>query len=103
MTDRAPRADVVAEGRRIGGAASAAGVALKLTGGVAVAPRCPSARRAPLQRDYADIDVVGRARDRRAITELLGQLTKSRCVIALTCATGSITTKRPSPWLICCS
>lgn len=74
MTDRVPKADVVEEGRRVGGAALAAGVALKLTGGVAVALRCPSARRAPLQRDYADIDVVGRARDRRAITELLGQL-----------------------------
>lgn len=71
MTDRIPQADAVDEGRRLGEAASAAGVALKLTGGVAVALRCPSARVAPLRRDYADVDVVGRARDSAAITTLL--------------------------------
>jgi hypothetical protein len=71
MTDRIPQADAVDEGRRLGGAALAAGVALKLTGGVAVALRCPSARAAPLRRDYADVDVVGRARDSAAITTLL--------------------------------
>ena len=72
MTDRTPLADAVQEGRRVGQAALDAGVALKLTGGVAVALRCPSAGRAPLARSYADVDVVGRARDTAAITELLG-------------------------------
>jgi hypothetical protein len=74
MSDRTPQADAVQEGRRVGEAALAAGVALKLTGGVAVALRCPSASLAPLRRDYADVDVVGRARDSSAITELLGGL-----------------------------
>jgi hypothetical protein len=38
-------------------AASEAGVALRLLGGVAVALRCPSARgRGPLARDYSDLD-----------------------------------------------
>lgn len=72
MTD--PRADAVDEGRRVGEAALAAGVALKLTGGVAVALRCPSANSAPLQRDYADVDIVGRGRESGSITELLGGL-----------------------------
>jgi hypothetical protein len=74
MTDRTPQPDPVQEGRRVGQAALAAGIALKLTGGVAVALRCPSASLAPLQRDYADVDVVGRARDSGSITELLGGL-----------------------------
>jgi hypothetical protein len=74
MTDRTPLADAVHEGRRVGQAALDAGIALKLTGGVAVALRCPSASAAPLQRDYADVDVVGRARDSGSITELLDGL-----------------------------
>lgn len=47
---------------------------MRLAGGVAVAVRCPSAAFAPLQRRYADVDLVtiGSARD--AVTELLTTL-----------------------------
>lgn len=60
MTERpAPLADPVEEGRAIGAAAVGRGIALKITGGVAVAITCPSARVPPLARAYADIDLVG--------------------------------------------
>jgi hypothetical protein len=71
MTDLRPCAETIDEGRRVSAAALEAGVPLKITGGVAVAMRCPSARQAPLARNYADVDVVGRARDSRAIDSLL--------------------------------
>jgi hypothetical protein len=47
---------------------------LRLAGGVAVALSCPSAARAPLQRRYADVDLVtvGSARD--PVTELMTAL-----------------------------
>jgi hypothetical protein len=55
----------VAEGGRIATAAAEEGVPLRLTGGVAVAIRCPSAGEPPLKRAYGDIDLVtvGGARD----------------------------------------
>jgi hypothetical protein len=61
----APLGDPVAEGGRLATAAAERGVPLRLTGGVAVAIQCPSAREAPLRRPYADIDLVttGSARD----------------------------------------
>jgi hypothetical protein len=62
---------LVEEGRRVGEAAAANGVSLRLCGGVAVAITCPSARRAPLAREYADLDLVCRAGDRRSITSLM--------------------------------
>jgi hypothetical protein len=67
-------ADPVAEGRRIAGTAAERGVPLRVLGGVAVAMLCPSSRRPPLARDYADIDLasVGSARDR--VVELLESL-----------------------------
>jgi hypothetical protein len=43
--------------------AERAGVLLRATGGVAIALRSPSARRAPLQRPYGDIDFFGLSRD----------------------------------------
>lgn len=47
---------------------------MRLTGGVAVALRCPSSGTAPLQRRYADVDLVtvGSARD--AVTEMMTTL-----------------------------
>lgn len=60
-----------AEGERI---ARAAGGTLRLLGGVAVWVRCPSARTAPLARDYGDADFVASARERTRITELLTEL-----------------------------
>jgi hypothetical protein len=64
----------LSEGGRIADAADGLGLPLRLTGGVGVALRCPSAARAPLKREYADVDVVGIGRDRRAIAELLVEL-----------------------------
>lgn len=61
----------MAAGGRIAAVAAERGVPLRLTGGVAVAIRCPSAGVAPLRREYADIDLVtvGSARD--ATVELM--------------------------------
>ncbi|MBS1884730.1 MAG: hypothetical protein JSS97_17415 [Actinobacteria bacterium] len=72
MSERpAPLADPVAEGQAIGAAAVERGIALKITGGVAVAITCPSASRPPLARAYADIDLVGLGSHGGEITALL--------------------------------
>jgi hypothetical protein len=63
--------DIALEGQRLALAAREAGVALRLIGGVAVWVRCPSARVPPLARAYGDADFVGRAGERKRITELL--------------------------------
>jgi len=62
---RQPLPDPVAEATRIGEAAAEGGLPLRVLGGVAVALLCPSSRRPPLERDYADIDfaTTGSARD----------------------------------------
>jgi hypothetical protein len=62
------------EGQRIAGAALRGELSLKLTGGVAVAITCTSATMPPLARTYADIDLVGRARESGTIAELLADL-----------------------------
>jgi hypothetical protein len=64
-----PLADPVAEGQRIAAAAAEQALPLRVLGGVAVAMLCPSARRPPLARQYADIDLAttGLARDRAAL------------------------------------
>jgi hypothetical protein len=66
-----PAEDVPDTGRRLAEEAAAAGLALRLIGGVAVWVRCPSARGAPLARPYGDVDLVGRARDRKPIAAFL--------------------------------
>ena len=66
-----PLPEVAAEGVRVARAAVDGGVPFKLTGGIAVWHRCPSARSAPLARAYADTDFVGRARDKATIVSLL--------------------------------
>lgn len=53
-----PVADPVAEGQRAVEAAADQGVPLRALGGVAVAMLCPSARRPPLARSHADIDLA---------------------------------------------
>ena len=70
----APLADVLAEASRIAGSAMGGGLALRITGGVGVALRCPSAGREPLRRAYADVDLVGRGKERREIARLLEEL-----------------------------
>lgn len=69
-----PLADMAVEATRIATAATAAGIDLRITGGLAISLRAPSARRAPLARRYADIDCVARTRDRRRFGELFGAL-----------------------------
>jgi hypothetical protein len=51
--------------------ATAEGVTLRVTGGVAVALRCASAASPPLMRSYKDLDLVGTARQRDAIDALM--------------------------------
>jgi hypothetical protein len=53
-----PLPDPVAEGTRIAEAAAERALPLRLLGGVAIAVSCPSARRPPLRRQYADIDLA---------------------------------------------
>jgi hypothetical protein len=74
-TAEVPVGTPVDEGRRIGEAALAAGVDIRLTGGVAVALRCPSAvGNTVLARTYADVDLVGRAQQSGQAIELLSSL-----------------------------
>jgi len=67
-------ASPVDEGPRVAEAAADAGITLRLAGGVAVALRCPSARRPPLAREYRDIDMAGRAHERSKIAGFLQEL-----------------------------
>jgi hypothetical protein len=69
-----PLADPVAEGNRIATAAFERGIALRLLGGVAVAILCPSSRREPLRRRYADIDLATVGPSREAVRALMEQL-----------------------------
>jgi len=64
-----PLSDPVAEGIRIAEGATERGLPLRVLGGIAVAILCPSGRRPPLQRDYADIDfaTIGPAKESVAV------------------------------------
>jgi hypothetical protein len=62
-----PLPGVEDEARRLLQASSDKKVVLKLLGGVAVAIRCPSARRDGLRRDYVDMDYVGHEKQSKAI------------------------------------
>ena len=66
-----PLEDIVAEGRRVAGAAQDASVTLRVTGGVGIALTCPSAASPPLNREYGDLDVVGYAKERAKIIEVM--------------------------------
>jgi len=67
-------ADPVAAGRRIAEAAAERGLPLRVIGGVAVALLCPSSRRPPLQREYADIDLATTGGARSGVVELMEAL-----------------------------
>jgi hypothetical protein len=69
-----PLADPVAEAERLVAAGAEQDIALRVMGGVAVALRCASARKAPLHREYADLDLVAPARNGRALRELMETL-----------------------------
>lgn len=59
------------EGARLVGAADAAGVPLRLFGGVAIWHRSSAATRAALGRDYGDLDFVAHRRGSRDLRDLL--------------------------------
>jgi hypothetical protein len=69
-----PVADPVAEGRRIVEAAAEGSVPLRALGGIAVAMQCPSSRRPPLARSYADIDLATTASAKDQVVGLLESL-----------------------------
>jgi len=70
-----PVQDVVAESERVLNAAKEANVPIRLTGGLAIRRRCPSASHPPLARPYADIDLaVTRQTGRKVLTELMERL-----------------------------
>lgn len=74
MDDRQPFLDPVAEATRIGEAAAARELPLRILGGVAVALLCPSSRRPPLRREYADIDLATTGSAREGVVELMKSL-----------------------------
>jgi hypothetical protein len=69
-----PVGDPLEEAVRIIEAAASSGLALKATGGVAIALICPSAQRPPLQRSYQDIDFVARSGHADEITSFFAEL-----------------------------
>jgi hypothetical protein len=70
-----PEADPYTLGLALIGRARAAGVRLRLLGGLGVAVRCPSAHQAgPLARGYSDVDVIGARSERKDICAVFGAL-----------------------------
>ncbi len=63
--------DLVEQGQRIAQALTDAGAAARLFGGVAIALQCPSARAAPLRREYGDLDLVTTRRSAGALGGVL--------------------------------
>jgi hypothetical protein len=74
LSDSSQLTELPEEGRRVVSLAAERDVPLRLTGGVAVALRCPSAAHPPLAREYKDIDLVGRGATRRQTVTLLKDL-----------------------------
>lgn len=64
-------ADLHAEAERVIAAIGADRVSARLTGGLAVARRCPAALQPPLAREYADLDLVCGRRAGRALSACL--------------------------------
>jgi hypothetical protein len=69
-----PLQDPLEEAVRVIDAATAIGLQLRLTGGVAIATISPSALKAPLRRLYNDIDFVSRGREQRHVEGLFADL-----------------------------
>jgi hypothetical protein len=68
VIDGTPRADIRDEAERVAYGALAAGLQLRLMGGMAVYLTSPTVRRPPYARDYGDFDFAVSARDTRAAT-----------------------------------
>lgn len=64
----------VDEAARVVEAAESAGLTLRVTGGVAIALICPSARDGVLARTYADVDFIARRSDCEAVEAFFPQL-----------------------------
>lgn len=64
-------ADIVSEGARLVDLATAAGLTVRLLGGVAVRLISPSASQPPLARGYGDLDFALSRKDGRAIRDVL--------------------------------
>ena len=70
-----PLDDLVAESERVLAAAKERSVMVRLAGGLAVRLLCPSARKPPLRRDYADLDLaIAGDRNHRQLTDLMVSL-----------------------------
>jgi hypothetical protein len=74
VSDWSIAGEQIAEAERVVGLAAERGVPLRLMGGVGVALVCPSARRAPLAREYSDLDFVGLGKTVDGIEEVLGEV-----------------------------
>lgn len=74
MDTEPTRAVQMSEARRIVERATAGGLSLRATGGVAVAIRSPTAGRDPLRRNYHDIDFVGLGSQAHQVGELFVEL-----------------------------
>ena len=61
--------DIHAEAIRLGQAVLDSDLQIRLIGGMAVWLRCPSVRRAPYERPYADLDFVASSRNRRGVSD----------------------------------
>jgi hypothetical protein len=76
MSDHTPsesvtEQDIVTEGARLIGLATAAGLVMRALGGVAVHLTCPSAGQPPLARTYGDLDFAVLRREARGVREQL--------------------------------
>jgi hypothetical protein len=66
-----PSADILVEAARLADTGEEQGVVVRVLGGAAIALRCPTARLPALRREYRDIDVVARGRERRKLQSFL--------------------------------
>jgi hypothetical protein len=69
-----PSEDIVQEAQRIVDTADERGLTLRLFGGMAIRSHCPSATHRGLQRKYADIDLMGLAKQYKGIKQLFMDL-----------------------------
>jgi hypothetical protein len=68
-----PQQGPVGEGVALVRDAAAAGISLRIVGGLAVQLLCPSAREAPLARPYKDLDLVGLSKERKQIEAFMAE------------------------------
>jgi hypothetical protein len=71
MIERHPRTDILAEASRLIDAAEAAGVPIRLIGGVAVRLHVPPGETPVVQREYKDIDLVTLKGKSRQVSEFM--------------------------------